>query len=133
MCNDDRNLNLTGADHLNIDGFSGQDFKHAGGHARMVLHAKPNNGHFCNPVIAFNRLALELSPRLLGDGKGFCIVATRDGKSHICGSVTGIVLNNHVYDNSRVAQRCENSRRDARLIGYVLKPNLRLVAVAGYA
>src|SRR3546814_6234880 len=51
VVDDDRGLDLAGADHLDIDALFRQGAEHQTGHAHVAAHAYANNGYFTDFVI----------------------------------------------------------------------------------
>jgi len=92
-------LDLARGDHLNVDAGIGQGGEHAVRHARVCLHARPDDRNL-GQIAGVNDLTGTLAERGPGgDFQGTRQIVVIDGKANVSKAFSRYVLDDHVDDD----------------------------------
>src|SRR6266568_2542420 len=131
---DDRNLDLRGGDHLDVDALFGEGAEHLACDSGVGAHADAHHRDLADLVVAANvcgfdvvlDLQVEYVERLL-------VLVAVHGERQVGQAVYAGVLDDHVDVDVGVADRPEDRIGDAGSIGHAHDGDLRFVAVERYS
>src|SRR5215208_3851851 len=118
LAHDARDLDRRGGDHLDVHAGVAEDGERLGGHTRMALHSRADDGDLPHAVVRLHTAEAELDLERLEGCAGRGHVLTRDRERHV-GEVAlrlRLVLDDHVHVEVRAGERGENTPRDAGLV-----------------
>ena len=104
----DRNLDLTGGNHMNVDVCIVQCTKHLGSHAGVVHHTGANNGNFHHALIHVDVIEGQALLVLLEQRHRLVHVAAAHGKADVLGPLPANGLDDDVHVDVFLSQQREH-------------------------
>ena len=83
LVNDDRDLDLRGRDHADVDLSVKQRFKHLRGNTRVAFHTRADNRYLRDIVVVVNACRADIIGKLLTDLFRFLTLVLRYGEGDV--------------------------------------------------
>src|SRR2546423_14868293 len=129
---DDRNLNLTGRDHIDVHTLPGERFKHFAGDAAVAFHSDAYDRELSDSVRGDHFAKADLLLQALDNLARLEQVRFIDGEREISrrfAAAMADVLDDHVHIDVGVANRAKNPGGDAGFVWYGHERYLGLIFV----
>src|SRR5882724_11196730 len=130
--NDDGNFYFAGGNHADAHAFLGEHFKHFSRDTSVTFHADADDGELADFFIGENFLEADFGLEAVDDLAGLEQVRFVGGEGKIGGGRAGAVadvLDDHVHVDGGVAERLEDARGHAGLVGHGDEGDLGLIFV----